>query len=122
METKVIEIEWHKLIAEKIKNGDNIDVTNPSLYTDLESLGYIPMTVFCKDTSSVKFGPKEIEGSKLKYVLGIYDSLQVADNVSNAIIAGELLKFITTNDLEQEFYKSLELLIITNMIMTNKET
>lgn len=108
-------------LIEKIKNGDHVNVSEPSLYTDLESLGYIPMTVFCKDTNSVKFGPKEIENSKLKYILGIYDSLQVADNVSNAIIAGELLKVITAKDLEHDFYRSLELLVITNMIMANKE-
>lgn len=108
-------------LVEKIKNGDNVNVSEPSLYTDIESLGYIPMTVFCKDTNSVKFGPKEIENSKLKYILGIYDSLQVADNVSNAIIAGELLKFITASDLEHDFYRSLELLVITNLIMANRE-
>ena len=108
-------------LIEKIKNGSGINVSEPSLYSDLESLGYIPMIVFCKDTNSVKFGPKEIEHSKLKYILGIYDSLQVESNVTNAVIAGELLKYITAKDLEHDFYRTLELLVITNMIMMNRE-
>jgi len=108
-------------LIEKIEKGDYPDFTDSGLLSAIDSLGHIPMTVFCKDTASMKFLPEEIENSKLKYVLRIYDSLQVASDVSTAIIAGELLKFITAKDLDHDFYKSLELLVVTNMILMARD-
>jgi len=108
-------------LIESIKTGNLPNIGDPSLLSDIDALGYIPVTVFCKDTNTIKFNAAEIDRSKLKYVLHIYDSLLVSGDVSNPIIAEELLKIFTAKDLEQEFYKSLELLVITNMITMNRE-
>ncbi len=108
-------------LIESIKTGNLPNIGDPGLLSDIDALGYIPATVFCKDTNTIKFNAAEIDRSKLKYVLHIYDSLLVSGDVSNPIIAEELLKIFTAKDLEQEFYKSLELLVITNMITMNRE-
>ena len=54
---------------------------NPDLLSDLDNLGYIPSSIFCKDTSYIQVDSVEFAHSKLKYVIGIYDSIPT--NVDN---------------------------------------
>jgi hypothetical protein len=107
-------------IIEQIRDNNDLDINNPDLLADINSVDYIPSSVFCRDTSYASLlDSTSLANSKFKYVIGIFDSIQVKGNISPTLIAEEILEVFNANDFENEYYKTVGLVVFANMIKTN---
>lgn len=74
-------------IIEQIRDNNDLDINNPDLLTDIESIDYIPSSVFCRDTSYASLlDSASLADSKFKYVIGIFDSIRVKEDISPTLI------------------------------------
>ncbi len=107
-------------IIEQIRDNNDLKIDNPDLRADINSIGYIPSGVFCRDTSyATLFDSSDLAISKFKYVIGIFDSIQVKGDISSSHIAEEILEVFNAKDFENEFYRTLGLVTFSNMIKMN---
>jgi biopolymer transport protein ExbD len=107
-------------IIEQIRDKNDLDINNPDLLTDIKSIDYIPSSVFCRDTSYASLlDSSSLADSKLKYVIGIFDSIRVKGDISPTLIAEEILEVFNANDFENDYYKTIGLVMFSNMIKMN---
>lgn len=107
-------------VIEQIRNNNDIEIDNPNLITDINSIGYIPSSVFCRDSSYASMiDSADLANSKLKYVIGIFDSIQVKGDISPSKIAEEILEVFNAQDFENDYYRTIGLIMFSNMIKIN---
>jgi hypothetical protein len=107
-------------IIERIRDNNDLDINNPDLLTDIKSIDYIPSSVFCRDTSYASLlDSASLTDSKFKYVIGIFDSIRVKGNISPTLIAEEILEVFNTHDFENDYYRTIGLVMFANMIKMN---
>ncbi len=107
-------------IIQHIKNNTHFDINNQELLADINSIGYIPSSVFCSDTSYLSLiDSTSVAESKLKYIIGIFDTIRVKGSVSAPLIAEQVLKVFNAKDFENNYYKTIGLLILSNEIKNN---
>jgi len=102
-----------------IQDNNDLNLNDTSLFGDLNSLGYIPSSLFCMD-SSLMLDTTSFYNSKYKYVIGIFDTIAVKGDVSPSLIAGEILEVFTARDFENDFYKTICLIMFTSLVKTNQ--
>jgi biopolymer transport protein ExbD len=107
-------------VIEQIRDNNNCEIGNPQLLADLNLIGYIPSGIICQDSSFISsIDSTDLANSKLKYVFGIYDSIQVKGDISPKLIAEEILEVFNNKDFENDYYKTLGILMLTNLIKLN---
>ena len=107
-------------IIEQIRDNNDLDINNPDLLTDINSIGYIPSSVFCRDTSYASLlDSASLADSKFKYVIGIFDSIRVKGDISPTLIAEEILEVFNSHDFENDYYRTIGLVMFSNMIKMN---
>lgn len=121
----------HKILLDKtgesyikairqIKDNYNLEIDNPELLADINSIGYIPSGIFCNDSSYVsRIDSIDLANSKLKYIISIFDSIQVKGDISPTLIAEEILEVFNAKDFKNEYYKTMGLVMFSNMIKMN---
>lgn len=104
-------------IIEQIRDNNDLDINNPDLLTDIKSIDYIPSSVFCRDTSYASIlDSASLADSKFKYVIGIFDSMRVKGDISPTLIAEEILEVFNAHDFENDYYRTIGLVMFSNMI------
>lgn len=107
-------------IIEQIRDKNDLEIDNPDLLADINAIGYIPSSVFCRDTSYVSvLDSASLAESKIKYVIGIFDTIQVKGDISPTLIAEEILEVFNARDFENDYYKTIGLVMFANMIKMN---
>jgi len=107
-------------VIEQIRDNNDLKLANPELIADINSIGYIPSSVFCRDsTYASKIDSADLANSKFKYVIGIFDSIQVKGDISPTLIAEEILEVFNARDFENDYYRTIGLVMFSNMIKMN---
>ena len=107
-------------LFEQIRDNNDLKLANPELIADINSIGYLPSSVFCHDsTYTSKFDSADLANSKFKYVIGIFDSIQVKGDISPILIAEEILEVFNARDFENDYYRTIVLIMFSNMIKMN---
>lgn len=107
-------------IIEQIRDKNDLEIDNPDLLADINGIGYIPSSVFCRDTSYASvLDSASLADSKFKYVIGIFDTVRVKGDISPTLIADEILEVFNATDFENDYYRTIGLVIFANMIKMN---
>jgi biopolymer transport protein ExbD len=107
-------------IIKKIKDDNTFYIDNPDLLEDIKSIGYIPSSVSCNDTSYASLlDSASVAKSKLKYLIGIFDSIQVKGDISPTLIAEEILEVFNDQDFENDYYRTIGLVMFSSLIKFN---
>lgn len=107
-------------IIEQIRDNNDLYINNPDLLTDIKSIDHIPLNVFFSDISYTSLlDSVSLVNSKYKYVIGISDSIHIKGDISPTLIAEEVLEVFNANDFENEYYRTLGLVMFSNMIKMN---
>jgi len=107
-------------VIEQIRDKNDLEIDNPDLLANIKAIDYIPSSIFCRDTSYASIlDSTSLANSKFKYVIGIFDSIQVKGDISPTLIAEEILEVFNANDFENEYYKTVGLVVFANMIKIN---
>nr|WP_321452570.1 hypothetical protein [uncultured Carboxylicivirga sp.] len=108
------------MVIDKIKEDNALDINNPDLLQDINSIGYIPSSVSCSDLSVINLlDSASISQSKLKYLMAIFDSIQVKGTISPSIIAQEILEVFDAKDFENDYYRTIGLVMFSTLIKMN---
>lgn len=106
---------------EQVRDIDDWGKTNPKLLSDFNSIGYIPSSIFCQDPTYVSMiDSTDLANSKIKYLIGIFDSIQVKGILSSKLIAEEILEVFNAKDFENDYYRTIGLIVFSNMIKMNE--
>ncbi len=85
-------------------------INNPDLLMDINPIEYIPSSIFCRDSYYASLlDSASLADSKLKYVIGIFDTIQVKGEISPTLIATEILEVFNANDFEHDYYRTIGL-------------
>nr|WP_319397664.1 hypothetical protein [uncultured Carboxylicivirga sp.] len=107
-------------MIDKIKEDNELDINNPDLIQDINSIGYRPSSVSCSDLSVTNLlDSASLSQSKLKYLVAIFDSIQVKGNISPSIIAQEILEVFDAKDFENDYYRTIGLVMFSTLIKMN---
>ncbi len=107
-------------IIKKIKDNSTLNFGNPELLEDIKSIGYIPSSVSCSDSSYASLlDSASVAQSKLKYLIGIFDSIQVKGHISPTLIAEEILDMFNAEDFENDYYRTVGLVMFSSLIKMN---
>ncbi len=107
-------------IIEQIRDGNDSFINDLNLLNDIKSINYIPTSIFCSDTSYVSLlDSTSIANSKFKYVIGIFDSIRIKENISPTLIADEILEVFNAEDFENDYYRTIGLITFSNIVKMN---
>lgn len=105
---------------EQIRDHNDLTINNPDLLTDIKSVDNIPSNVFCNNTSyTSSLDSVSQVHSKYRHVIGIFDSIRTKGDISPTLIAEEVLKVFSAKDFENDYYRTLSLVMFSNMIKMN---
>ena len=104
----------------RIKENNYLPIDNPKLLADISSIEFIPSSVSCQDSTYLSMiDSSSLYNSKLKYVIGIFDSIQKKGTITPTLVAEEILEVYDAEDFENEYYKTLGLVTISTLIRIN---
>lgn len=107
-------------IIEQIRDHNDLTINNPDLLTDIKSIDNLPSNVFCNNTSyTALLDSASLVHSKYRHVIGIFDSIHTKGDISPTLIAEEVLKVFSAKDFENDYYRTLSLVMFSNMIKMN---
>lgn len=105
------------LVVSINKSGwPNIESAN-ELVKELKSIKFLPSGLFCYDSSVITKINNEFSDSKFKYIIGIYDSIEMKGDISDKIITNEILEVFNENDFDNITYKTLVTVTLSNFIL-----
>ena len=107
-------------VVEKFKADQDVKLYEPSLVADIIAIGYIPSGVYCSDFSYASMlDSADLANSKLVSVIEIFEAVQVEGKVSPSLIAEDVLEVFSSEDFENEYYRTIGLITLANFIKMN---
>lgn len=106
-------------IIKQIKDENNL-IINPTLFKEIISIENIPSNVICQNSDFLsKLDTSEVINSKFNLIIDIFNSIQEIHDISPTSIAGEILKVFNASDFENDFYRTIGLIVFSNLIKMN---
>ncbi|NHN27593.1 hypothetical protein FIA58_018080 [Flavobacterium jejuense] len=105
-------------VIEQMRDQIDLNTTiNSQLIQDINSIGYIPSSVLCQDATYVsKIDSVDLAHSKLKYLMSVLESIHIKEDATPNLIAQDFLKVFNAQDFENDFYRTIGLVLFANKI------
>ncbi len=108
-------------IIEQIRDNNDFIIEDPTLIAEIGSIHYIPSGVFCYDTAYIEIDSVDYAHSKIRYLIGLFDSVKVKEDISPASVAAEILEVLNHRDFEHPYYKTTALIMFVYLIKINSD-
>jgi len=106
-------------VIKKIRDENDL-IINPTLLKEIYSIENIPSNVICQDSDFLsRLDTSDLVDSKFNHIIDIFNSIQERSDISTTFIAGEILKVFNASDFENDFYRTIGLVVFSNLIKMN---
>ena len=106
-------------VIKNIRDQNDL-IINPTLLKEIFLIENIPSNIICQNSDFLSgLDTSDVVDSKFNHIIAIFNSIQGINDISPTFIAGEILKVFNASDFENDFYRTIGLVVFSNLIKMN---